>query len=140
MDPISWVRSNVEKAALIGAALFLLVCVIWLGVTVWQVRGDLKVVRKERDAAQVELGQCRAETDQWRTAHKDWQAATNDLKVIKKRKDDELKEARRLSANRIRTLETAAANLKAYQPKGEAMCERMSDVDREFVSQLRGVK
>lgn len=135
-DPLASLKAHAFKLA----AGFFLITALVLGWLVLDTRGDLKVARKERDAAQVELGQCRAETDQWRTAHKDWQAATNDLKLIKKRKDAELKEARRLSANRIRTLETAAANLKAYQPKGEAMCERMSDVDREFVSQLRGVK
>ncbi len=135
-DPLAQLKAHAFKLA---AGLFLITSLIagWLWL---DTRGDLKDARKERDAAQVELGRCQATNDQWESASKDWKVAVDSLKAIKARKDRELREAREKSARRIQTLETAAANLKAYQPKGAQMCERMVDLDREFVSQLRGVK
>lgn len=137
---MNWIKLNTEKAIAIAAAVFFLATTITAFALWYGAKGDLKRVTGERNAAQVSLGRCEATNDQWEAAHKNWKAAVDDLELVRQRKDAELKEARQKAARRIQSLETAAANLKAYQPKGEAMCERMSDVDREFVSQLRGVK
>ena len=60
--------------------------------------------------------------------------------LVTERKDDELRKERQKADKRIRTLETAAANLRAHKPAGATACERMTDIDDAFVAQLRSVQ
>lgn len=64
-----------------------------------------------------DLARCEATGDQWEAASQDWKAAVTDMDLVKKRKDQELRQARREADRRIRTLETASASLRAHVTK-----------------------
>jgi septal ring factor EnvC (AmiA/AmiB activator) len=88
MNPIAWLQSRVQYAALAGAAAFALVAVMVLGwvllTTNWtlnRTRGDLRQSRQETAQANQALGTCQANTSNLQAALAEQNTAIQTLKL-----------------------------------------------------------
>lgn len=137
-SPIPWKLVSYVLAA----AIFVGVVGGWLARVGYDrgVAAREKVLLPKIEKLTTDLARCEATGDQWEAASERWSEAVADMKLVTERKDDELRKERQKADKRIRTLETAAANLRAHKPAGATACERMTDIDDAFVAQLRSVQ